>query len=300
MFPIPWAPWSQASAQNPRGKREYPLLDLIDVQADDELGSDEFLVKGLRSVHDQVRLNPSRTYSQAPPKQSNTMAASDDRKFTLVLDFPVMTQGVEEGDSSQAPVLAPHTFDLIYAVDKVAALLLFLLTLPVLLLSMLWVLIVDRGNPIFSQIRIGLGGQPFRLYKIRSMSHDHHGHARFCAHGDERILPGGQFLRKTRIDELPQLLNVLRGDMALVGPRPEQPVFVTAFIKEIPRYGERVRVKPGITGLAQITQGYVDSLHGTRIKLEFDLAYIEQRSIRLWFRIIMGTVKVVILGNGAR
>jgi lipopolysaccharide/colanic/teichoic acid biosynthesis glycosyltransferase len=228
------------------------------------------------------------------------MAPSDDRKYTLVLEFPAMAQGEEEGNPSGLSLGVHRSFDLIYAIDKLATLLLFLLTLPVLLLSMLWILIVDRGNPIFSQIRIGLDGRPFRLYKIRSMSHDHHGHARFCAHEDDRILPGGQFIRRTRIDELPQLLNVLRGDMALVGPRPEQPVFVETFIKEIPRYGERMQVKPGITGLAQITQGYVDSIHGTRIKLEFDLAYIEKRSILLWLKIVVGTVRVVIFGNGAR
>ncbi len=174
------------------------------------------------------------------------------------------------------------------------------LTFPILVLSCLWVLAVDRGNPFFVQIRIGLDGKPYRIFKIRTMRHDHGSHARFCAHRDERILLGGQFLRTSRIDELPQLFNVLSGNMALVGPRPEQPAFVKTFLEEIPRYGERFAVKPGVTGLAQVSQGYVDSLNGTRIKLKYDLFFIKHRSLGLWLRIVLGTIRVVLDRHGAR
>ncbi|WP_316413982.1 sugar transferase [Mesoterricola silvestris] len=201
-------------------------------------------------------------------------------------------------DSDEARI--GEGLDLIYGIDWVATLFLFFVTLPILLVSMVYVMIVDRGNPIFSQIRIGRNGKPYRIFKIRSMHHDHHGHARFCAHEDDRILPGGRFLRQTRIDELPQFWNVLAGHMALVGPRPEQPTFVECFLKEIPHYEERFQVKPGITGLAQVTQGYVDSLDGTRIKLSFDLKFIENRSLGMWFFIVFQTVKVVLFGQGAR
>jgi len=229
------------------------------------------------------------------------MTPSTDQKNSLVLDFPALTrlpqQQQEEVTPAEAFSEAPGLIDLF---DWCAALVLFVLSLPILLLSMLWVAVVDRGNPIFTQLRIGKHGKPYRIFKIRTMFHDEHRHARFCSHEDDRILPGGQFLRKTRIDELPQFLNVLMGTMALVGPRPEQPIFVEAFAKEIPRYQERHQVKPGITGLAQIHQGYVDSLQGTRIKLQFDLLFIEKRSLGLWFSIVWGTVSVVLRGHGAR
>ena len=159
---------------------------------------------------------------------------------------------------------------------------------------------VDRGNPFFTQIRVGLDGRSYRIFKIRSMRRDHHTPTRFCAHGDDRILLGGHLLRLTRIDELPQLFNVLMGNMALVGPRPEQPEFVDEFIREIPRYQERLKVKPGITGMAQVTQGYVDSLEGTRVKVRLDLYFIHKRSLALWFRIVLETIRVIVFRHGAR
>lgn len=224
---------------------------------------------------------------------------SDERTSTL-LDFPSLAGNEESRPSFQESCRTTSTLDVIQVIDWCAALVLFLGTLPVLLLSLLWVAAVDRGSPIFLQVRIGLDGKPFRIFKIRTMSHAGHTHARFCSHGDERILPGGAFLRKTRIDELPQLLNVLAGNMSLVGPRPEQPGFVKEFTREIPRYQERHKVKPGITGLAQVSQGYVDSVDGTRIKLAFDLAFIEQRSMKLWWSIVFSTVAVIVFRHGAR
>lgn len=191
-------------------------------------------------------------------------------------------------------------FDFIYLVDRVTALLLAILSLPILLGGLLWVVLVDWGNPFYTQIRVGQYGRPYRIFKIRSMRKGQDDSPRFCAHGDDRILPGGNFLRKTRIDEIPQLFNVILGSMALVGPRPEQPEFVAHFLSEIPRYQERLTVKPGITGLAQVNQGYVDSVNGTRVKLKFDLFYIEKRSFRFWMFIVMRTARVVILGHGAR
>jgi len=228
------------------------------------------------------------------------MTPAEENKIALALDYSRL--GVDCAPSRQDVQAEPAraSLDLIYSVDWLATLVLFILTLPVLLLSLLYVMVVDQGNPIFTQIRIGMDGKPYRIFKIRSMRHDHHGHARFCAHEDDRILPGGQFLRRTRIDELPQFWNVLMGNMALVGPRPEQSAFVDSFLKEIPRYNERFQVKPGITGLAQVSQGYVDSIDGTRIKLSFDLMFIENRTLRMWGHIVLKTVRVVIFGQGAR
>jgi lipopolysaccharide/colanic/teichoic acid biosynthesis glycosyltransferase len=222
------------------------------------------------------------------------MVPPDSQKSTISLDYPILGVAEEVNDPPRT-----QRWDFIYAIDATAALLLAFLTLPIMALSALWVVLVDGGNPFFVQTRIGLDGRPYRIYKIRSMRH-HHGNAQFCADGDERIIPGGHFLRLSRIDELPQLFNVLKGDMALVGPRPEQPAFVKTFLEEIPRYGERFVVKPGITGLAQVHQGYVDSLRGTRLKLKFDIFYIRNRSVALWFFIVFNTVRVVLFRHGAR
>ncbi len=228
------------------------------------------------------------------------MTPSDERKHAITMDYPGLPGQSAPTRASDAADPSSAGFDLVYVVDWFFALTLFVLTLPILALALIWVAAVDRGNPIFSQIRIGLHGEPFRIYKIRTMSHSSQDDARFCSHGDERILPGAAFLRKTRIDELPQFLNVIKGDMALVGPRPEQPFFVETFLREIPGYSDRFQVKPGITGLAQITQGYVDSTNGTRIKLQYDVQYIQGRSLASWFRIVLGTIRVVAFGHGAR
>jgi lipopolysaccharide/colanic/teichoic acid biosynthesis glycosyltransferase len=228
------------------------------------------------------------------------MSPSDSQKATATLPFPQGSAAPFPDDRPAPDAAADAALDLLYVLDTLAAMALATLTLPILAVSLLWVVLVDGGNPFFTQMRIGLHGKPFKIFKIRTMRHDRHGQARFCAEEDDRILPGGQLLRKTRIDELPQLVNVFLGDMALVGPRPEQPAFVEAFVREIPHYSERHAVKPGITGLAQIHQGYVDSLNGTRHKLRYDLLFIQKRSLGLWFRVVLGTVRVVLFRHGAR
>jgi lipopolysaccharide/colanic/teichoic acid biosynthesis glycosyltransferase len=253
----------------------------------------------------EVILDPAENWnamrgSDRERTKSALMVPSDSQKSTVTLPFPqggVAPFQEERAGYRQASAMG---IDLIKVVDYAAALGLAILTLPILVLSLFWVMLTDGGNPFFTQMRIGLHGKPFRIFKIRTMHHDRHGKPRFCAQEDDRILPGGQLLRKTRIDELPQLFNVLRGDMALVGPRPEQPAFVESFIKEIPGYADRHGIKPGITGLAQITQGYVDSLDGTRHKLDYDLLYIRNRSLGLWCSVVLGTVRVVLFGHGAR
>jgi lipopolysaccharide/colanic/teichoic acid biosynthesis glycosyltransferase len=222
----------------------------------------------------------------------------DSQKSTFTVSLTPGTAGPFQGGNDVPDKIA--ALDLLDIIDTLAALVLGILTLPILLISLLWVVLMGGGNPLFIQQRIGLHGKPFKIFKIRTMRHDRHGQARFCAEEDDRILPGGQLLRKTRIDELPQLVNVLLGDMALVGPRPEQPAFVEAFVKEIPHYAERHAVKPGITGLAQIHQGYVDSLNGTRNKLRYDLLFIQKRSFGLWLRVVLGTVRVILFRHGAR
>jgi lipopolysaccharide/colanic/teichoic acid biosynthesis glycosyltransferase len=228
------------------------------------------------------------------------MFESDSQATAMPVELPRLGQSKRAKPVIQSKDNQIPSIDMIYAVDAAAALVLAVITLPILSFSLLWVLLVNFGNPFFLQTRIGRHGKPYRIFKVRTMRHDNSGHARFCAREDERILPGGHFLRKSRIDELPQLFNVLIGQMALVGPRPEQPSFVQSFRESIPRYDERMRVKPGITGLAQISQGYVDSLRGTQIKLHYDLFYIQKRSLKLWLFVVTGTVGVVIFRQGAR
>jgi lipopolysaccharide/colanic/teichoic acid biosynthesis glycosyltransferase len=228
------------------------------------------------------------------------MVPPDNRKSVLSLEFPAMGTHARHADRPIVRAKPVNVVDLVYVLDWITALTLAIITLPIVVLSLLWVVAVDMGNPFYTQIRIGLNGKPYRIYKVRSMRHDHRAHARFCADGDDRILLGGHFLRKSRIDELPQLFNVLIGEMALVGPRPEQPTFVETFLKEIPNYQDRFTVKPGITGLAQISQGYVDSTHGTQIKLKYDRFYIKKRSLRIWLYTVKGTIRVIIFRQGAR
>jgi lipopolysaccharide/colanic/teichoic acid biosynthesis glycosyltransferase len=149
-------------------------------------------------------------------------------------------------------------------------------------------------------MRLGRGGSTFRIYKFRSM---HNGStseevARATLENDPRVTRVGRFLRKSRLDELPQFWNVLRGDMSLVGPRAEVPGLVTEYQKQIPFYRARLLVKPGLTGWAQINYGYVASVTETGVKLEYDLYYIKHRTTSMDFQIILRTIGTVIRRTG--
>ena len=143
-------------------------------------------------------------------------------------------------------------------------------------------------------------GRLFTIYKFRTMTQDAEKNgAQFATKGDMRITTLGRFLRRTRIDELPQLWNVIRGEMSLVGPRPERPVFVGDFVQRIPGYGDRLGLKPGLTGLAQVENGYDSELDDFRRKAVYDAIYVQRCTIRNDLRIMARTVKVVITGKGA-
>jgi lipopolysaccharide/colanic/teichoic acid biosynthesis glycosyltransferase len=186
--------------------------------------------------------------------------------------------------------------------DIVVASALLILALPVALLAALVIRIEGRGPVIFRQTRVGLNGEHFQMFKLRTMCSDAEvdGIARWAAERDPRITRIGRILRRTRIDELPQLVNVLRGEMSIVGPRPERPEFVHMLISEIPRYENRLAVKPGITGWAQVRYPYAASTAQAAQKLQYDLFYIGNRSLRLDLRILLETVAVVLLAEGAR
>ena len=157
------------------------------------------------------------------------------------------------------------------------------------------------GPMLYSQVRVGRHGRSFRIWKLRSMRHEAADRsAQFARQQDERITRVGRFIRRTRLDELPQLWNVLRGDMSLIGPRPEQVQFVQDFTAAMPAYSYRHLVRPGVTGWAQVQQGYADSAEQTAIKLSYDLYYVAHCSIALDLLIGYKTIRTVLTGFGAR
>ena len=177
-----------------------------------------------------------------------------------------------------------------------------LFALPLLPFILLAIKLDSRGPVLYRQSRIGVGGRPFFCYKFRTMREDAEADtgATWATDDDPRITGVGKFLRASRLDEIPQLWCVLKGDMAFVGPRPERPEFVAWLSREIPYYGVRHVVRPGITGWAQVRYKYGNTLEDAREKLQYDLFYIKNASIGLDFLIIFQTIKIVMLGRGAR
>lgn len=175
------------------------------------------------------------------------------------------------------------------------------LLLPVMLATAIAVRLTSPGPVLFRQVRSGKNNVPFVLYKFRSMYVDAESRtgAVWAQENDPRVTPVGRALRKYRLDELPQLFNVLRGEMAIVGPRPERPEFIQILAKEIPLYMQRLTVKPGITGWAQINYRYGNTVADTVIKLEYDLYYIKNFSPQLDFYVMFHTVKTMLLTRGA-
>jgi exopolysaccharide biosynthesis polyprenyl glycosylphosphotransferase len=186
--------------------------------------------------------------------------------------------------------------------SRVLALVGFVLTLPVMMIVWVLVKITSPGPAFYTQVRSGLNGAPFHVIKFRSMRVDAEAKtgAVWAAKNDPRITPIGKWLRLLRLDELPQFVNVLRGEMNLVGPRPERPEFVQTLQEQIPFYRQRLAVKPGLTGWAQINHKYGDTIEDTVTKLEYDLYYIKNRSVSLDFYIMFQTVKVMLLHRGAQ
>ncbi|MGR3807411.1 sugar transferase [Pasteurella testudinis] len=186
-------------------------------------------------------------------------------------------------------------------IDIILVLITFPITLPIMLITALAIRLESEGGALFIQKRVGQGGKEFSIYKFRSMCKDSEKDgAQFACDGDMRVTRVGKFIRKTRIDELPQFFNVLKGDMSLIGPRPEQKIFVEQFEKEIPFYSYRHIVKPGISGWAQVVHGYAADVDDTRVKIEHDFYYIKHFSLWLDVLIVFKTLKTMLTGFGAR
>ena len=170
---------------------------------------------------------------------------------------------------------------------------------PFYFLVALLVKMSSKGPIFFTQERIGLRGKPFKIIKFRSMYTDAEkdGHA-LSTDKDSRITPIGRFLRKTRIDETPQFWNVLTGDMSIVGPRPERQFFIDQIIQKAPQYKYLHRVKPGITSWGQVKYGYAENVNEMVDRLEYDLIYMENRSLLVDFKIMIHTILVIFQGRG--
>ena len=187
--------------------------------------------------------------------------------------------------------------------DIVAALGLLAITWPIMLITgfLIGVGSFFRDPIVYRQERVGLDGRTFEVMKFRSMRTDAEAQgAVWAMDNDPRITRIGAFIRKSRIDELPQLFNVLRGDMSFVGPRPERPVFVDELKENLPYYDERHKVKPGLTGWAQLCYPYGASVEDAKQKLQYDLYYLKNHSFLLDIIILLQTVEVVLVGEGAR
>jgi len=184
--------------------------------------------------------------------------------------------------------------------DILIVLLTLPVTVPLFIVIALLIKLDSRGPVLFWQDRMGEGGRPFRIVKFRTMRDDDTEEAKYAVDGDDRVTRAGNFLRKSRLNELPQLWNILRGEMSLIGPRPEMLPFAEALAKEISLYPYRHMVKPGLTGWAQVTQGYAADISESRVKLTYDLFYVKNLSLWIDLLIIFKTVRTIVTGFGAR
>jgi sugar transferase (PEP-CTERM system associated) len=188
------------------------------------------------------------------------------------------------------------------AIDVSASLIGLVLALPIMALVAAAIKLSSPGPLLYHQKRVGQNGRIVTVHKFRSMRSDAEAKtgAVWAKANDDRVFPVGRFLRKVRLDELPQLWNVLKGEMSFVGPRPERPEFVEQLTQRIPFYGQRHVVKPGVTGWAQVRYAYGASVEDAMEKLQYDLFYIKNLSVSLDIYIILQTVKTVILRRGAQ
>lgn len=202
----------------------------------------------------------------------------------------VIRSFIERKPTSGLYRLAKRLIDLIFSLVGMAALVILFPILAVL------IRLDSKGPIIFKQTRLGRGGNPYTILKFRTMkdNQDMVREAMVTTTHDPRVTRIGRFLRKTHLDELPQIVNVLRGEMSFVGPRSERSEFVSIFQREIPFYRARMLVKPGITGWAQIHQNYAETVEETAVKLEYDLYYIENASIPMDISILVRTITSVL------
>ncbi|HTA27243.1 MAG TPA: sugar transferase, partial [Bacteroidia bacterium] len=196
-------------------------------------------------------------------------------------------------------ILEPKQVILKRAFDIAVSLFCLIILSPVYLIIAIIIKLTSKGPVFYSQERIGLHGKPFTIYKFRSMAHgaEKNGPA-LSSKDDNRITKVGKFLRKTRLDELPQFLNVLIGTMSIVGPRPERKFFIEQIIQKAPQYTHLQKIKPGITSWGQVKYGYAENVEQMVRRMKYDLLYLENISFLLDMRILIYTVLIVMQGRG--
>ena len=231
-----------------------------------------------------IKLKHIRLYSVAAVAESLT-----GRKSTLTLSNPLW-----QPDGNPAYDSFKRLVDLIIVIGLAPA------WIPLGVLVAIAIKLDSKGSALYSQMRTGLHGRAFRIWKFRTMVEQKNAAAQFAQANDKRITRLGHFLRKSRLDEIPQLANVIMGHMSLIGPRPEQHTFVNEFAISIPSYPYRHLVRPGITGWAQVMQGYAASEEETAVKLSYDLYYVSHYSLALDLLIVVKTIKTILTGHGAR
>ena len=184
--------------------------------------------------------------------------------------------------------------------DIILSFMLIIITSPATLIASLLIKLESKGPIFYKQERAGMNGKVFKIIKFRTMVVDAEKHSGpvWSTKDDPRITRVGKFMRKVRLDEIPQAINILRGDMSFVGPRPERPFFVEKLSHEIPLYKRRLKVRPGITGWAQVKHKYDETIDDVKVKLRYDLFYIENMSLRMDFKILFRTIFVVLFGKG--
>jgi sugar transferase (PEP-CTERM system associated) len=303
-------------------RRYFELVGFVKIAGDKEGFIPDEKLAALTDLNDLFDFSERNNIEQL-------VIACDERRNMLPVDllFKCKTRGIDvtdildfiESETGQIAVnliypswviysnglTLSHRFrsNLDYRLNALLAIFTLALTWPLMLLTALFIYLEDgrkTGAPIlYRQTRVGFDGKPFQIIKFRSMRQDAEKNgAQWALSNDDRVTRVGRVIRKYRIDELPQLFNVLKGEMGFVGPRPERPEFVTQLAKDIPYYSQRHNVRPGLTGWAQLKYPYGASAEDAFEKLKFDLYYIKHRSLLLDLTILIRTVEIVIFGKG--
>ncbi len=279
----------------PEGKRENSFYKNVPV------------VGGLNELKERIdALNIDEVLAVLSPSEKHHLPRILEICKSVGVSYRVVTDAYDDAYQHVVRDVIRNTltggeFGLRRILDFTAALFLLLLLMPFFVVVAIAIKLESPGTVFYSQKRVGKNGKVFSVYKFRSMVQDAEKHSGpvWAQKEDPRITKVGRFMRKTRIDELPQLMNILRGDMSFIGPRPERPFFVETFRKQIPMYTKRLQVKPGVTGLAQVTVGYDETLEDVKEKIRKDIEYIDHADeLSMNLKILWKTVFVVLLGEG--
>lgn len=282
----------------------YPEYEFVPYNRSENETIMEFIVKN----HISKVITAQTHFSDSEIKKLFDIRVSG-VEVTNYYDYMQQVEGKIDVDSiDESWILNAYGFKLLYssfqieikrAIDVILAVIISLMTFPIMIIAAIITRLESPGPVIYSQLRVGKNNVEFSVHKFRSMRADaEKDGAKWATENDPRITKFGNFMRKTRIDELPQLWNVLKGEMSFIGPRPERMVFIKELEKQIPYYNLRHLVKPGLTGWAQVMYPYGASVEDSKNKLEYDLYYVKNQNLHLDFVIFFRTLKTVIFGKG--